>query len=110
MTRGDAAIKAFKQYWAGTMVMAMYTQNLYTPEMSAMNGSIAGRDTIKSRACISRDPEAHAKFAQQFIDLGFNRVYFHCAGPDQFEFIEGYGRDVLPVIRERNRPRVAATV
>jgi coenzyme F420-dependent glucose-6-phosphate dehydrogenase len=106
----DAAIKAFKQYWAGTMVMVMYLQNLYTPAMSAMNGSIAGTDTIKSRVCISRDADVQAKFAQQFIDIGFNRVYFHCAGPDQYEFIDGYGRNVLPVIRERNRPKVAATV
>jgi coenzyme F420-dependent glucose-6-phosphate dehydrogenase len=104
----DAAVKAFKQYWAGTMVMAMYLQNIYTPEMSAMNGSIAGTDTIKSRVCISKDPEAHAKFAQQFIDTGFNRVYFHCAGPDQYEFIEGYGRDVLPLIRQRNRQKMIA--
>ena len=105
----DAAIRIWKQYWAGTMVMAMFLQNLYTPEMSAMNGSIAGTDTIKSRVCISRDADVHAKFAQQFIDLGFNRVYFHCAGPDQFEFIEGYGREVLPRIRERNRQRMVAT-
>jgi coenzyme F420-dependent glucose-6-phosphate dehydrogenase len=102
------AIKAYKQYWAGTMVFAMYLQNIYTPEMSAANGAIAGTDTIKSRVCISRDPEAHAKFAQRFIDLGFNRVYFHSAGPDQYEFIDGYGRDVLPIIRERNRQYVAA--
>ncbi|HTX43254.1 MAG TPA: TIGR03557 family F420-dependent LLM class oxidoreductase [Methanocella sp.] len=106
----DAAIKAYKQYWAGTMVMAMYLQNIYTPQMSARNGAIAGTDTVKARVCISRDPEVHAKFAQRFIDAGFNRVYFHCAGPDQYEFIEGYGRDVLPIIRERNRQYVAAPV
>ena len=105
----DAAIKAFKQYWAGTMVMAMYLENLYTPQMSATNGSIAGKDTIKSRQCISADPDDHAKFAQQFIDLGFDKVYFHCAGPDQYAFIEGYGKEVLPLIRERNRQVVAAS-
>ena len=99
----EAAIRYFKQYWAGTMVFAMYTQNLYTPEMSAINGAIAGVDTIKSHLCISSDPEEHVKFAQRFIDIGFDRVCFHCAGPDQIEFIEGYGRDVLPLIR-RNRP------
>jgi coenzyme F420-dependent glucose-6-phosphate dehydrogenase len=42
--------------------------------------------------------------------VGFNRVYFHFAGPDTIEFIEGYGRDVLPIIRERNHQRAAATV
>ena len=50
--------------------------------------------------CISRDPEVHAKYAQRFIDLGFDRLCFHSAGPDQYEFIDGYGREVLPRIRE----------
>ena len=31
------------------------------------------------------------------------------AGPDQYAFIDGYGREVLPLIRERNRPVVAAS-
>lgn len=59
---------------------------------------------------LSSNPEVHAEFAQRFIDTGFNRLYFHSAGPDQYEFIEGYGRDVLPIVRERNRPRAAVTV
>jgi|AGTN01.1.fsa_nt_gi F420-dependent oxidoreductase, G6PDH family len=104
----DAAIAAFKQYWAGTMAPAMYTQNLYTPAMSAASGAIAGRDTIRRGTCISRDPQKQAKFAQQFIDLGFNRFYVHFAGPDIAGLIESYGKDVLPVIRKRNQPQVAA--
>ena len=104
----DAAIDSYKQYWAGTMVHAMYTQNLYTPTMSATNGAIAGRDTIRSHMCISTDPEEHARYAQRFIDLGFNRLSFHSPGPDQYEFIDGYGREVLPRIRERNKPRAEA--
>lgn len=106
----DAAVKIFKQYWAGTMIFATHLQNIYTPEMVAMNGAIVGDDVIKNRLCISSDPDVHAKFAQRFIDAGFNRLYFHSAGPNQIEFIEGYGRDVLPIIRERNHLRAAATV
>ena len=84
--------------------------NIYTPEMVATNGAVVGSDVIKNRQCISSDPEVHAKFAQRFIDEGFNRLYFHSAGPNQYEFIEGYGRNVLPIIREMNRPRAAAIV
>ena len=45
----DAAVKIFKQYWAGTMIFATYLQNIYTPEMVAMNGAIMGDDVIKNR-------------------------------------------------------------
>lgn len=106
----DAAVKIFNQYWAGTMIFATHLQNIYTPEMVAANGLVVGDEVIKNQRCISSNPEVHAKFAQRFIDAGFNRIYFHSAGPDQYEFIEGYGRDVLPIIRERNRPRAAVTV
>lgn len=106
----DAAVKIFKQYWAGTMIFATHLQNIYTPETVAKNGEVVGDDVIKSRQCISSDPGVHARFAQRFIDEGFNRLYFHSVGPDQHKFIEGYGQDVLPIIRERNRPKAAATV
>jgi hypothetical protein len=36
-------------------------------------------------------------------------VHFHCAGPDQYAFIDGYGKEVLPRIRERNIQVVAAS-
>jgi coenzyme F420-dependent glucose-6-phosphate dehydrogenase len=37
--------------------------------------------------------------AQRYLDLGFDHLIFHSAGPDQRAFIEGYGRDVLPKLR-----------
>jgi alkanesulfonate monooxygenase SsuD/methylene tetrahydromethanopterin reductase-like flavin-dependent oxidoreductase (luciferase family) len=61
-----------------------------------------GRDTIRNSQRISADPEAHAKYVQRFIDLGFDKTYFRCAGPDRYASIDGYGKEVLPLIRERN--------
>ncbi len=98
----DAAVKQVKKYWAGTAIHAMYLQNIYTPKMSAMNGAVVGRDSIVKRRLISADPEKHAKLAQQFIDLGFTQIIFGTAGPDELKFIEAYGSEVLPRIRERN--------
>lgn len=85
----DAAVKIFKQYWAGTTIVATHLRNIYTPEMVAANRAVVGDDVIKNRQCISSNPKVHAKFAQRFIDAGFNRLYVHSAGPDQYEFIEG---------------------
>jgi len=97
----DAAVKIHKKYWASTILRAMYLQNIYTPEMSATNGAAVGDDTIRGHMCISADPEVHARYAQQFIDAGFNRLYVHSSGPGQYEFIENYGKHVLPRIRQR---------
>ena len=94
----EAAIEALRKYWAGGFV---YDQKIYTPKMSQENGEVVGPDTIKKSACISANPEDHVKFIQQYIDLGFNYLIFHSAGPNHRAFIEGYGRDILPRLRSR---------
>lgn len=104
----DAAVESFREYWAGAMVPALFNQNIYTPKMSEQNGSVVGPDTIMQKLCISGNAEDHVKFAQQYIDMGFTHLYFHCAGPDQRDFIVGYGKDVLPRIRQRQAQRVTA--
>src|SRR5260221_5952079 len=82
----EAAIEARRKYWAGGFV---YNQKIYTPKMSQENGEVVGPDTIKKSACISANPEDHVKFIQQYIDLGFNYLIFHSAGPNHRAFIEG---------------------
>jgi coenzyme F420-dependent glucose-6-phosphate dehydrogenase len=95
----SGAIECRKRYWAGAAIPAMYTEKLYTPRMSASNGKTVGADSIRQSTCIGADPGEHVKQARRYIELGFDHLVFHCAGPDQRAFIEGYGRDVLPRLR-----------
>lgn len=97
----EKAIECRKAFWAGTFVPALFTERIYTPETSEQNGKVVGADTIREAVCISSDPDEHVKLAQKYIDLGFDHIFFHAAGPDQRAFIEGYGRDVLPRLRQR---------
>jgi coenzyme F420-dependent glucose-6-phosphate dehydrogenase len=99
----EKAIELRKSYWAGTYVPALFTEKIYTPQMSEQNGKAVGSDTVKEAACISADPEAHIAFAQTYMDMGFDHLIFHSAGPDQQAFIEAYGRDVLPRLRQKSR-------
>ena len=101
----EKAIEYRQAYWAGTFIPALFTERIYTPKMSEENGKVVGPDTIRQSVCISADPEIHIKFAQQYIDLGFDHLFFHSAGPDQRVFLEGYGRDVLPRLRQRWQAR-----
>ncbi len=103
----EKAVECRKTYWAGAAVPAMYTERIYTPAMSEANGKTVGADTIKQSACISADPAEHVEMAQRYIHLGFDHVIFHCGGPDQKAFLEGYGRDVLPRLRAAGQPQRA---
>ncbi|QBD78918.1 TIGR03557 family F420-dependent LLM class oxidoreductase [Ktedonosporobacter rubrisoli] len=96
----EAAIKEQLKYWAGTYIPALFDQKIYSPAMSQENGEVIGPDTVKKTGCFSSDPQAHVKFARQHLDLGFDYLFFHAAGPDQLAFLKGYARDVLPRLRQ----------
>ena len=104
----EKAVEARKDYWAGAFVPAMFTEKIYTPEASEQNGKVVGSDTIKKSVCISADPDEHVRNAQRYIDMGFDHLIFHSAGPDQARFIEAYGRDVLPRLRQKTKGRQKA--
>ena len=55
-------------------------------------------EDFEGRMVISADPDEHRAHIQQFVDLGFDRVYLHNVGRNQKEWIETFGRDVLPKI------------
>ena len=97
----QGAVQAMLKYWAGTFVPALFDQRIYTPALSAENGKVVGHDTVKKSMIISANPHDHIRFAQQYIDLGFDTLFFHSAGPDQKTFIEMYGREVLPRLRQQ---------
>ena len=82
---------------------AGFTERIYTPEMSEQNGKAVGSDTIRQSVCISADPEVHIEHARKYIDMGFDHLIFHAAGPDQRAFIEEYGQRVLPRLRELSK-------
>lgn len=95
----QAAIQEQLKYWAGTYIPALFDQKIYSPAMSQQNGEVIGADTVQKTGCFSANPEDHIKYARQHLDLGFNVLVYHSAGPDQQKFLEGYGRDVLPEVR-----------
>ena len=45
---------------------------------------------------VSADPDVHRAHIQQYLDLGFDRIYLHNAGRNQREWLDVFGRDVLP--------------
>lgn len=45
---------------------------------------------------ISADLDSHRQHIQQYVDLGFNRIYVHLVGTNQREGLEAFGAEVLP--------------
>jgi len=53
-------------------------------------------DDFGGRMVMSADLEVHRKEIQKFLDIGFDRIYLHNVGRNQAEWIEAFGREVLP--------------
>jgi len=53
-------------------------------------------EDFDGRMVISADPDVHRAAIQKYVDLGFDRVYLHNVGRNQREWIEVFGREVLP--------------
>jgi G6PDH family F420-dependent oxidoreductase len=53
-------------------------------------------EDFEGRMIIDADPDVHRAYIQQFVDLGFDRIYLHNVGRNQREWIDVFGLDVLP--------------
>lgn len=53
-------------------------------------------EDFEGRMIISADPDDHRVYIQKFVDLGFDRIYLHNVGRNQRQWIDVFGRDVLP--------------
>lgn len=56
-------------------------------------------ENFKGRVLTSADLSVHREHLQHFVDLGFTELYVHNVGRNQREFIEAYGREVIPQIK-----------
>lgn len=53
-------------------------------------------EDFEGRLLVSADPDEHRAVIQGYLDLGFDRIYLHNTGRNQREWIEVFGREVLP--------------
>ena len=54
---------------------------------------------FEGQLVIDADPDVHRANIQRYVDIGFDRIYLHNVGRNQREWIEVFGRDVLPKLK-----------
>ncbi len=58
-------------------------------------------DKAHTRFIVSNDPEEVVERIATYVDLGFDELLLHAPGPDQNRFLDQFGADVLPLMRDR---------
>jgi G6PDH family F420-dependent oxidoreductase len=74
-------------------------QDIRSPFDFEQMAKLVRPEDFTGRMLISSDPEAHRREIQKFLDMGFDQVYLHNVGRNQAQWIEVFGREVLPALR-----------
>ncbi|WP_084105341.1 TIGR03557 family F420-dependent LLM class oxidoreductase [Demequina sp. NBRC 110056] len=53
-------------------------------------------EDFEGRMVISEDPDVHRAHIQQYVDMGFDRIYLHNVGRNQREWIDEFSSSVVP--------------
>jgi alkanesulfonate monooxygenase SsuD/methylene tetrahydromethanopterin reductase-like flavin-dependent oxidoreductase (luciferase family) len=93
-TDEQALANAMTEWPNGGMKFAK--ADIRSPHHFEAMAALVRPEDFEGRMVISADPDVHRAEIQRYVDLGFDRVYLHNVGRNQAEWIEVFGRDVLP--------------
>src|SRR5436190_929755 len=93
----EAITQALREWPNGGMNFPK--QDIRNPEDFEALAKLVRPENFRGRVLMSADIDAHRAHIQHFANLGFDEVYVHNVGLNQKEFIEAYGREVIPKIK-----------
>jgi coenzyme F420-dependent glucose-6-phosphate dehydrogenase len=96
----EARANAFDQWRSNAMTAAM-SETLRLPEEFDEACAKIGPQDMDQHVRISSDPQRHVEWLQADVAVGFTEIYVHNVGRSQAEFIEVFGRKVLPFFQNK---------
>lgn len=76
--------------------MKFAKQDIRSPYDFEQMAQLVRPEDFSGRMLITSDLDAHRADLQRYLDLGIDRIYVHNVGRNQEEWIEAFGREVLP--------------
>jgi len=95
-TDEEALAAALEQWPNGAMRFPK--SDIRSPFDFAAMARLVRAEDFAGRLTISADPDVHRAEIQKYADLGFDRIYLHNVGRNQREWVEVFGREVLPKV------------
>ena len=93
-----ARAAAFEAWGQNTLDNSVMTALAHPAQISAAASHVRPED-MDAAVWISDDPGWFTARLRQELDRGFERIYLHEVGPRQEQFVDVFGRDVLPQLR-----------
>jgi G6PDH family F420-dependent oxidoreductase len=96
-TDEEAVANAVREWPNGGMPFPK--QDIRNPEDFAAMAKLVRAEDFRNRVLMTADLRAHIEHLQHYVDMGFDEVHVHNVGRNQAEFIEVFGKEVLPELR-----------
>jgi hypothetical protein len=71
-------------------------QDIRSPRDFEQMAALVRPEDFKGRMLMTANLETHRREIQKYLDLGFDQIYLHNVGRNQTEWIDVFGREVLP--------------
>jgi coenzyme F420-dependent glucose-6-phosphate dehydrogenase len=96
-TEAEARQNAFDQ-WRTNVFPSSIAEELELPAQFEAAAQYVRPEDLDDHVRISADLDRHRRWLREDLDLGFDALYLHNVGPNQREFIEAFGKHVLPAL------------
>jgi coenzyme F420-dependent glucose-6-phosphate dehydrogenase len=93
----EAVAGAYDQ-WRNNVLDGDLLSDVPTVEQFDELGETIQKAELYKMVNISSNLQWHAELIQQYISLGFDQIFLHNVNRDQTNFINDFGREVLPVL------------
>lgn len=97
-TEAEALRQAHDQ-WRFTCIPKETLSSLRTPQEFEAQACTIVPEQLRETVCVSADLALHAEWLRERAALGLQTLDLHNVGRNQHEFIEAFGRHVLPALR-----------
>ncbi|MEO8246026.1 MAG: TIGR03885 family FMN-dependent LLM class oxidoreductase [Chloroflexota bacterium] len=98
-TDGEARDAAFAAWRQNTLPSSVMTDLVHPAQFSAAAAHVTP-DDVGTAVRISADLQQHVAWLRGDIERGFDGLFLHEVGQQQERFVEHFGREVLPALRE----------
>jgi coenzyme F420-dependent glucose-6-phosphate dehydrogenase len=87
------------RYWAALALSPEEKVGVDDPIEMERRAQALPVERASSRWIVSNDPDEHVARIREYLEMGFRHLVFHSPSPDQAQFIELYGKTILPRLR-----------
>jgi probable non-F420 flavinoid oxidoreductase len=99
-TQPEEAMRIAQDQWRSNVFPPPVCWDLETPEHFDVVSAEVTPEQVAKSVNVSADPGQHAQWLHDLVEMGFDEIYLHHVGQEQQPFLDVFGSDVLPQLRQ----------